>query len=148
MSETLKDTFSKLRKESFDQLHWREVIAASNIKQCRAYEVAFRDKAKEFEQNGQTESASACRALQVVSMLNIRLDNPRQPFRESRMTPGVQFPDSGDLGEPLLAILSVLVHEATDPEFKARLADVCWTTQKKRDFQLVAIAIESCIASA
>jgi hypothetical protein len=148
MSDTLKETFSKLRKESFDQLPWREIITASTIKLCHAYRDAFRDKADELEEASQPETASAARALQVVSLLHIRLDHPRQPFKEIKSQSGVRFPDSDDLGEPLLAILAALVHEAIDPEFKARLADVCWSTQEKRHFPLVAIAIASYIASA
>lgn len=141
-------TFEGLTKSAFDALAWPSLIAKCPKKDCSAYQDRFRDMAKELEDGGQADLARAARALQSVAFLVMRLDSPRQPFHSLRPMPGFQFPGPDDFGEPLLAIFADLARAACDPEWKARLADLCWSAQKKRDFSLVAIAIEAYLASA
>jgi hypothetical protein len=148
MSEAEPNSFAGLTKQSFDQLPWRELIAASSRKECSAYQAAFGKKAKELEAAGQEEVVLAARALQALSLLHLRSDNPRQPFSGFIPIPGIQSPGPDSFGEPLLAIFAELSSEADDPEFKARLADLCWSAQRKRSFALVAPAIEGYLASA
>jgi hypothetical protein len=148
MIESLKEQFAKLTEQSFEGVPWQETIQQCQPKLCTTYQDAFRDKAKEFDEAGKPEAGAAARALQVVSLLHIRLDSPRQPFKDPELATGFYLPDVDDLGEPVLEVFARLAEEASDPEFKARLADVCWSTQTKRPFALVAPAIESYIASA
>jgi len=148
MTAPTANAYDVLTKAAFDIVGWPSLIAGCSQKECGVYQDVLRDKAKEFEQVGQTEAASIARVLQWLTALEMRLDNPRQPFRGLCPMPGFQFPNPEDFGESLLSIFAEMAREAHDPEFKARLADVCWSTQKKRDFTLVALAIEAYIASA
>jgi hypothetical protein len=148
MSASHRDAFPGLAKTHFDQLPWSQIIAASPRKECQAYQDAFRDMARELAEAGNTEATSAARAMQAVALLRLNLDKPRQPFSGLSPIPGTKFPGPEDFGEPLLAAFADLANEAADPEFKARLADLCWSTQQKRNFALVAPAIEAYLASA
>ena len=62
--------------------------------------------------------------------------------------PGFQLPGPNEFGEPLLAIFAEMSRATIAPELKARLADVCWSTQKKRDSTLIAPIIQAYLASA
>jgi len=146
--ETNLTPFAGLTKTLFDDLSWPSLISDCGSKQCDAYQDRFRDKAKELEAAGRSELARAARALQWVAALQMRQDNPRQPFRGLTPMPGLQFPGPDDFGETLLAVFVELTAQTADPEFKARLADLCWSSQQKRNFALVAPAIEAYLASA
>lgn len=148
MNGASSNLFVGLSKATFDALGWPSLIAGCARKDCGSYHHRFRDKAKELEEAGQIDLGRAARALQWLTALQMRNDSTRQPFHGLRPMPGFQFPDPDDFGEPLLAIFAEMSRAADDPEFKARLADVCWSTQKKRDFTLVALAIEAYLASA
>jgi hypothetical protein len=147
MSSSDPDPFDGLSKAIFDELAWASLIAGCGRKDCGAYQDLFRDKAKELEDGGLSELSRAARALQWLAALLMRVDEPRQPFHGLIPMPGFQFPGPNDFGEPLLAIFAEMARSADDPEFKARLADVCWSTQKKRDSSLIAHAIEAYLAS-
>lgn len=148
MSAPAPNPFDGLSKALFDVLGWPSLIAGCPRKDCDTYQDLFRDKAKELEDGGLTELARAARALQWLAALQMRLDNTRQPFHGLRPMPGFQFPGPDDFGEPLLAIFAEMTRGANDPEFKARLADVCWSTEKRRDPSLATLAIEAYLASA
>lgn len=149
MTETLKARLAKLTtQEPFELLDWQGAIENCPRKLCNNYQDVFRDKAKELRQAGQADAAEAALALQVVSLLRIRLDNPKQPFRDATPNSVRQLPDSDDIPESLLPVLATMATKSKDGEFKARLADLCWTTQKNRHFPLVAIAIEGYVTSA
>lgn len=147
-NEHRSTAFDGLTKALFQELSWGAIISGFAIKRCDAYQDRFRDKAKDLENGGRLELARAARVLQWVAALHMRLDNPRQPFQGASPMPGFAFPRPNDFGEPLLAIFVELAREAADPEFKARLADLCWSSQQKRGFTLVGPAIEAYLASA
>jgi hypothetical protein len=140
--------FDGLRKEFFDEIPWNSLVNAHPRKQCSSYQDIFRDIAKELEAKGQLNSARAARALQALMALQFNPDDSRQPFHGWELMTGFSLPGPQDFGDELLALFSSLIPNATDPEFRARLTDVCWSTPKKRDFKLVAIAIESYLAAA
>jgi hypothetical protein len=148
MVDDLRQRLEKLTKKSFEALEWQQTIHRSPLKVCHAYHDCFRDQARQYHASGQIDLAEAALALQIVSMLRIRLGNPRQPFRDPGSNPLKQIPDADVLPESLLALFAPMAAEINDPEFKARLADVCWTSQKQRNFSLVTIAIEGYVASA
>jgi len=148
MSSPHCNAFDGLTKDVFDKLAWSSLIAGCATKDCGVYQDLFRDKAKELEGGGFPELARAARALQSVAALYIRIDQPRQPFQCLRPMPGFQLPGPDDFGEPLLMVFAEMARCPDDLEFQARLADLCWSTQKKRDFSLVAPAIEAYLASA
>lgn len=141
-------SFEGLQKEFFDEIPWNELVNACPKKQCSSYQDVLRDKAKELEEKGQPDVARAARALQALAALQFTLDDPRQPFHGWELMAGFSLPGPQDFGEELLGIFIDLIPEATEPEFKARLTDVCWSTPKKRDFKLVGIAIESYLSAA
>jgi hypothetical protein len=147
MNDPAPSPFDGLVKATFDTLDWPSLIAGCVRKDCGSFQDKFRDRAKELESAGQTEPARAARALQWMAALQMRLDQLRQPFYGLRPMSNLQLPGPDDFGEPLLAVFAEMARGTGDPEFIARLADVCWSTQKKRDFTLVAIAIEAYLAS-
>src|SRR5260221_7329044 len=106
------NTFDGLSKPIFDALAWPSIIEDCSRKDCGTYQISFRDKAKAMEDAGQTELARAARALFWLSALQMRLDDPRQPFHGLRPTPGFQFPGPDDFGEPLLAMFAEMARAA------------------------------------
>jgi hypothetical protein len=147
MTTSQSNPFDGLHDPAFQAVEWQTLILKCPTKECSAYQESFRDRARELDLAGKVEPARAARVLQWVSALQIRTDQPRQAFRGLRLMPNLQLPDPEDFGEPILAILANMAREASDSEFKARLADVCWCTQIKRHFPLVEIAIRGYLDS-
>ncbi|SDO18227.1 protein of unknown function [Paenibacillus sp. yr247] len=75
----------------------------------------------------------------------MNLDKPEQPFQPFIILQNSRSAAIEDFSDEQLSLLKELVPEISDPELKARIADVIWTT--KRDHPMAKIAVESYLKS-
>jgi hypothetical protein len=118
----------------------------SSKKTCQSYSTRFFSAAKEAAEAGDEEAREAFAVLGSITSMALKADSREEPF-----TPLVVF-NTGrsaileDFSADDLEVLREVVGEVSDPELKARIADVVWC--KKRDHLMAQLAVTSYLESA
>lgn len=135
-----------LSKEVFERVGWQEVISECAKRKCQHYSTRFFSAAKAAGEAGDEEAQEAFAVLGSVTSMLLKADSREEPF-----TPLVVF-NSGrsaileDFTDNHLDTLGETVAEASDPELRARIADVIWC--RKRDYRMAQLAVNSYLESA
>jgi uncharacterized protein DUF4209 len=126
-------TEESLRNAIAERIH-----ALQEWRRCDAYFVPFRKRADELIEQNRNDEASAFRLLSWICSLNLKLDDPNEPFK-----PAVPWLDQ--LSDDQINAVSSIAPEVGDPELKARLCDLCW--DQRRTFQLALQAVPAYLDS-
>lgn len=135
-----------IAKDHFDKSGWEHVIASCPLKTCSSYCDGFRAKAKEAEQSGDTDCQSVYRMLACLTSMYLQPDNRTEPFAPMMVMKNSRTAILDDFSDEQLEILKELVPNVSDPEMRARLADVLWV--RNRDFRMGELAIDAYLESA
>lgn len=130
-----------LKLEDFDKYQWMEALENSGAKQCRDYSKEFRSRAKKFQENNDDTGKEI---FTFLSSITSTLMNPLSLEEE---------PILSILCDNQISILRELVLIMTDPEMKARVADILWIyrkrdSERRRPIQMARLAVDSYIESA
>jgi hypothetical protein len=135
-----------LSKEDFDKCNWQEVITTCEQKECHIYSRLYFEEAKKAEEAGDTKVQEIFALLDGITSLMFTLDNKESPFG-----PVIVWHDSrsfivDDLSDEQLKVLVEVAPEVTDPEMRARIADVLWI--RTRNFRMAGLAVDAYLESA
>lgn len=125
-----------LTKEDFITSGWKEVIDGSERKECRSYERAFWNKAKQAQSAKSITKQAVFEILASVASAGIKPESNDEFFGEVLQ----------NLTEEHLNFLSEIALEISDPELQARVADILWV--KKRDYRMGQLAVDAYLGSA
>lgn len=122
-----------LNKEDFINSAWKEVIENSERKLCSIYCDNFRRKAQEAKEAGNNRQYGVFEILQRVTFAPIQseLDG------ESSI-----FPDE------MIEFLNQIVDEISDPELQSQIAEILWVKNKKCNYRMGQLAVDSYLKSA
>lgn len=135
-----------LNKEVFERIGWQEVISECAKRKCQYYSTGFFSAAKEAGEAGDEEAQEAFAVLGGITSMALKAYSREEPF-----TPLLVF-NTGrsaileDFTDNHLDSLGEVVAEASDPELRARIADVIWC--RKRDYRMARLAVSSYLESA
>lgn len=135
-----------ITKDFFLQSGWEEVIAECKEKECNYYSSRFSAKAVELAQAGDTNTQEVFRLLSSITSMYFRLDSPESPFGPMMELHDRRTSIPEDFDDSRLALLREVATEITDPELRARIADVLWLRQ--RDYRMGELAVTSYLESA
>ncbi len=148
MSALPSKPYDNLTKQAFDAVGWPTLIAAAQTKDCCEYIRPLIERAKALEEANTHDAAHAARALADIMGYGFHPYEVDRPFQPAMLWGNQRSPLPEDLPDSVLPVLLQLFNEATDPEFKARLGDVCSLRLSKKDRPLVEATAAAYIASA
>jgi Domain of unknown function (DUF4209) len=132
-------------KEDIEQSRWQTFIADATECKCLNYYPLFSKKVEKTKKSGDIRACRVFDLLLAITQAAQRLDSDSQR-RFLTIEGALGYPFS--YIEVNRTVLEEIVHEISDPEIRARIADLVWTLKvynrdASRDHQLVVIAIES-----
>ena len=126
----------------FTKYQWAEILAQTNPKKCQNYSEAFRAKAEEYQSHGDSLAQGIFTFLSKMTCLSMALTGSNSTSLEI----------SKRLSNDDLAILRELITTVSDPEMRARIADILWVckrdTDRARPIQMARVAVHSYLQSA
>ena len=126
----------------FTKYQWAEILAQTNPKKCQNYSEAFRAKAEEYQSHGDSLAQGIFTFLSKMTCLSMALTGSNSTSLEI----------SKRLSNDDLAILRELITTVSDPEMRARIADILWIckrdTDRARPIKMARVAVQSYLQSA
>lgn len=120
-------------------IDWQAVIDTCEEKQCVSYCQAFHQQASRSSSEGNEKREKTLRLLGGLSGFHFTPENIWDPFQG----PSTFF---DGLEDGTIGVLQQFAPTISDPELRARVADIVWL--KKRDHQSARVAIDAYLASA
>lgn len=143
MSQANSEPLFKL--SDFDKYEWTEVLDQTSPKECWNYSKDFQKKVEVYELSNDTLAQEIFKFLSKVTSILM------EPF-ELRSTSSIEAVMLTTLSDYHLGLLRQLVAAITDPEMRARVADILWICkrdpEKARPIQMAKIAVESYLKAA
>jgi hypothetical protein len=130
----------KVSKERFDKVDWKKIISDAPQKDCRHYSRLFNEAAKN---EVLVERKNPLLLLGCITSLHLSETEKDKPFQPSIIMNGMRTADINDFSTEQLLVLKELLPEVDDDELNARLADVIWMRNRKDNFELAELAIDS-----
>lgn len=141
-------SFSKipLSKEAFKRIGWQDVVNGCTQKTCQQYSRPFFSESNKAEQAGDEEAREAFAVLGGLTSMMLNPESQEEPFTPLMVFNTGRSTILEDFTDSHLNALREAVSDASDPELRARIADVLWC--RKRDYKMAQLAVKSYIASA
>jgi len=136
--------------EQFQSIDWQSVLAESKSHDCIAYQSSFQHAARRAAEADNAEEAELYAFMYNVCLLILQPDNPdRMPFVPMFGGGGLNSTGIDDFDTKHLDLLVQLLSEISEPELKARVADIIWTRKHGDNrHEMASVAIESYLLSA
>ena len=122
-----------LIRQDFNDCAWQSVVDDSPRKLCLAYSSRFFDKAAETKAADDLKASAIYTLLANITYPVLRLHRKDSPFEPDNIFPAI--PDGH------LTALAELAPDISDPELRARVADVLWII--KHSYPMVRLAIDA-----
>ena len=147
MSDTNKHPGFGVAADDLRRYDWQARLAKLEHKECYSFYEAFSQGAKECHEANDNPGNRVFSCLAVVASFHPNYDARGNPYCSMWSGfNGKRSLNAEDLTETDLAALATIVEEIQDPEYRARVADVLWTTTK--NFKAARIAIAAFLESA
>lgn len=121
------------------------IQSSSGKLECEDYFVPFGKRAESLANEGKSELADAFRFLNFATWFRLNPDDQNRPF-EPLFSSGIGGACIDDLTGEQLAVAARVAPTISDPELRARLADLAWVY--KRDYELAQVAVSAYTESA
>ena len=135
-----------LTKKDFEELQLDETIKKCDRKECERYFPPFFNKADEAKAAGEAKTEEIFALLGYVTSMMLKPNSPTEPFTPLSVLYNSRSAIIDDFSEDHLKFFGEIVLDISDPELRARIADILWV--KKRDFRAAELAITSYLESA
>jgi hypothetical protein len=131
----------------FKQTNWEGVLDSASERTCEMYAELYAQKAREAGEEGDTVACQVFELIHHACSLVLNLDSPTEPLgRSFPFGPrwgGISVENFQDCH---LLTLQAIVHEITDPELRARIADILWY-HRIGSHQMAELAVRSYLES-
>lgn len=136
-----------LSVEDLESYSWQEVLEHEPKKENFAYWSALLRAASTAKEDGDDLGVRVYSFLLTLASFRLSGDVETQPYSPGRRDfDGKRWLQPDDLSSQDLDLLKAIVEGIKDPEFRARVADILWTTRK--DFQAAQLAVTAFVQSA
>jgi hypothetical protein len=141
----MSQDISSFELSDFTKYQWTQILAQANPKKCQNYSEVFRAKAEEYQLSGDSLAQEIFTFLSKITCLSMDIIGSKNTSFMEKMI-------SERLSDYDLTILRGLVTTVSDPEMRARIADLLWIckrdTDRARPIQMARVAVESYLESA
>jgi len=135
-----------LAKKDFEELQLDELIKKCDKKDCDSYFLPFFTKADEAKAAGEAKTEEIFALLGYATSMMLKPNSPTEPFTPLSVLYNSRSAIIDDFSEDHLKFFGEIVLDISDPELRARIADILWV--KKRDFRAAELAITAYLDSA
>jgi len=135
-----------LTKKDFEELQLDEIIKKCDMKECERYFLPFFTKADEAKAAGEAKTEEIFSLLGYATSMMLKPKSHTEPFTPWSVLHNSRSFIIDDFSEDHLKFFGEIVLDISDPELRARIADILWV--KKRDFRAAELAITSYLESA
>src|SRR5665648_180146 len=135
-----------LIKSDFEELQWEELLKDCDHDECISYSSLFFTKAGEAKITNNVKITEAFTLLGSITSMILKPDSITEPFISMILMTDSRSSSIDDFSEEHLNVLSEIVHGISNPEIRARVADILWV--KTHDFHMAELAITSYLKSA
>ena len=135
-----------LKKKDFEELQLDELIKKCDRKECERYFIPFFNKADEAKAAGEVRTEEIFALLGCATSMRLKPDSLNEPFTSMSVLQNSRSAITDDFSEDHLKFFGEIVLDISDPELRARIADILWV--KNRDFHAAELAITAYLESA
>ena len=135
-----------LTKKDFEELQLNETIEKCDRKDCDSYFPPFFTKADEAKAVSKAKTEEIFALLGYATSMMLKPNSPTEPFTPLYVLHNSRSAIIDDFSEDHLKFFGEIVLDISDPELRARIADILWV--KKRDFHAAELAITAYLESA
>ena len=118
----------------------------SEKKECHYYSSEFFKKAREHEEKSDKINQEIFIILGGITSMMLKSESPTVPYHPVAVFDDKRSAIVDDYSDEIIDIFSTLIADITDPEMRARIADVVWL--RKREYRAAQEAIKSYLESA
>lgn len=141
----MSETTPQPTLEVLKAIDWESVVSGSHEHTCLAYSHHFFRRAGELNEDQNIQGMEALLILAHCTGLRLRPANRHHPFEVVFVSRTAGKSVLEDLDSYELELLRQLASATTDPELRARFADIAWVL--KRNYQSAAVAIQAYVES-
>lgn len=135
-----------LEKKDFEGLQLDEIIKKCDRKECERYFLPFFNKAVEAKAAGEAMTEEIFALLGCATSMRLKPNSLNEPFTSMSVLQNSRSAITDDFSEDHLKFFGKIVLDISDPELRARIADILWV--KNRDFHAAELAITAYLESA
>jgi len=126
-----------LSQDDFVSSQWQEVIKECELRECIEYSEQFQKKSQEAGASGDAKNQKLFAVLAHITGVALISDK-----YEEFVARGLILSDED------LTFFKEVTPEISDPELKARVADIIWIRQRQGNYQMAQVAVQSYLESA
>jgi hypothetical protein len=130
-------------EQDFRDSGWRDVLSKASRDGYSSMWQAFSDAARQATEEGRESQGKVLWLLADACSMRLVPTSINEPFKPILVMEGRRSAIPDDLTESDVAFYAQVVDAADDLWLKARLADLAWLTQTKRDVRLALAAIDA-----
>lgn len=131
-------------QNDFIRSNWRDLLISVENRTCESYGRLFSVASKKAHEAGDVPLSQVFLLLHAASSLLLRPEEHHQPFAPIwQGADGSRSVDISDFSESHVTLLKEIYNRIDDPELKARIGDVIWTSQHRDNFQFAEAAVDA-----
>ena len=135
-------------EDDFQHTDWQGVLDGAAERTCDVYARLYAEKAREAGQGGDAVACQVFELMYHVCSFVLNLDSPTEPFGGPfPFRPDWQGVSVDDFQDCHLVTLEAIVGNITDPELRARVADILWY-HRRGGHRMAELAVSSYLESA
>lgn len=135
-----------ITRGDLNRSQWKDVIADSPEKECSSYWHRFMTKADEAGTSGDDVLREVYTLLGAATSMMLKLDSKTDPFAPILVLRAGRSAILDDISDAHIEVLREWLSDISDPELRARVADIVW--MRKRDYRAAQTAIDAYLESA
>jgi len=143
MSEERYPADLVVTEKDFRDSGWKNVLSSINNQGYSSMWQAYSTAARQAMDEGRTSHCKVLWLLADACSMILKPDSINQPFRPFMVIHRQRSTIPDDLSESDVAFYAQIVDAIDDPWLKARLADLTWLKQSKRDVRFALSAIDA-----
>lgn len=143
MSEERYPADLVVTEQDFRDCGWTDVLSKTSREGYPSMWQAFSAAARQAMDEGRASHGKVLWLLADACSMMLAPNSINEPFKPFMVMEGRRSVIPDDLSESNVAFFSQVVDAADDPWLKARLADLTWLRQTKRDVRFALAAIEA-----
>jgi len=136
-----------LTKEDFDSAGWQDIVAKVDRKTSFWFAFALLEAAREAGEEGRPRIQAVLLLLGYLAQLGFAHDSGNAVFVARQVNVPKDNSALDELTAEHTGLLPQIVGETTDPEMRARIADILWLRTKHRDPKYAWTAIDAYLES-
>ena len=129
----MAEEYYNVAESDVASVNWQEIIASADEPDCIHYFTKLHSAAEDAKANGNDIAYRVFRFLANAASLHLNAESAEEPFGPMIRTDKGRSVVVEDYSDKDLGLIRSIIPSTSDPEFRARLADILWLRTDDRD---------------